>query len=278
MKTSKIKVLVACEESQTVTKAFRKKGFEAYSCDMQGESGGHPDWHIKGDALKEVNSGQYDLIIAHPPCTFLSKAGARWMHSKKTSTLEVQLPEGKTKMVTPKRYEKALKAREFFMAMVNAPARFIAVENPTPLKVCNLPPHTQAIQPYEYGHSYSKRTLLWLKGLPQLEPTNIIPKEEVVPYLPSNTGGKKRGETYHYTSISQKESSKTFEGVAKAMAEQWGRVLVMDLWNQLGKVHVDADGMIEQEFLHFGIETDREDIWHWIEDTYDISVAELMFE
>ena len=203
-----MKVLVACEESQEVCKSFRKLGHEAYSCDIISCSGGHPEWHIQGNALEQLNKG-WDLMIAHPPCTFMSKAGARFMYPTAGN-------------VDSKRFAKAIEAKEFFMKMINAPIKYIAVENPTPLKVVGLPIHTQVIQPYEYGHKYSKRTLLWLKNLPPLEPTDI--KDSFKPYLPSNTGGKKRGQSYSRgVSKNAKESSKTFEGIAKAMAEQWGK-------------------------------------------------------
>ena len=202
-----MKVLIACEESQTVTKEFRRIGIEAYSCDIQECSGGHPEWHIKGDAIAEAYSGKYDMMIAHPPCTFMSKAGARWMFPTAGNLSE-------------ERFEKSQEAKDFFMKMLNAPIKYIAVENPTPLKVVGLPIHTQAVQPYEYGHPYSKRTLLWLKNLKPLEPTEII--EVYTPYLPSNTGGKKRGQSYSRgISKNAKESSKTFQGVARAMATQW---------------------------------------------------------
>ena len=203
------RVLVACEESQTVCKAFRAKGLEAYSCDIQDCSGGHPDWHLKGDVLKHINKG-WDLIIAHPPCTYLSKAGARWLHAG-----------GK---INQARLAQGMAAKAFFEAMLNADCKRIAVENPTPLKVYGLPEATQSIQPYQFGHPYSKRTLLWLKNLPALMPTNVIAKFK--PYLPSNTGGKKRGQSFSIgISKNAKESSKTFTGVAEAMADQWGAIL-----------------------------------------------------
>jgi hypothetical protein len=203
------RVLIACEESQTVCKAFRAKGFEAYSCDIQDCSGGHPEWHLKGDVLQHLDKG-WDLIIAHPPCTYLSKAGARWLYAGG--------------QINQARLAQGLAAKAFFNAMLNADCRFIAVENPTPMKIYDLPEHTQAIQPWQFGHPYSKRTLLWLKNLPQLIPTNIVP--DFKPYLPSNTGGKKRGQSYSIgISKSAKESSKTFAGVADAMAEQWGALL-----------------------------------------------------
>ena len=203
------RVLIACEESQTACKAFRAKGFEAFSCDIQDCSGGHPEWHIKDDVIKHINAG-WDLIIAHPPCTYLSKAGARWLYAGGN--------------LNQQRLALGLAAKDFFNAMLNANVKHIAVENPTPMKVYDLPEHTQAIQPWQFGHAYSKRTLLWLKNLPMLVPTNIV--KEHKPYLPSNTGGKKRGHSYSIgVSKNAKQSSKTFEGVAEAMAEQWGAVL-----------------------------------------------------
>jgi len=212
MNIEDIKILIACEESQEVCKAFRELGYNAFSCDLQDCSGGHPEWHIKGDALEEAYSGKYDLMIAHPPCTYMSKAGARWMYPTAGN-------------LDAKRFEQAMEAKDMFLKLLNAPIKYIAVENPTPLKVVELPKHSQAIQPYEYGHEYSKRTLLWLKNLPLLKPTDI--KENYKPYLPSNTGGAKRGQK-HSRGIAKnaKESSKTFTGVAKAMAEQWGKYLL----------------------------------------------------
>ena len=117
------------------------------------------------------------------------------------------------------RFKEGLKAKEFFMKLMNAPIDRICVENPLPSKAYELPKHTQIVQPYEYGHPYSKRTLLWLKNLPKLVPTEII--REYKPYLPSNTGGKKRGHKATPVSVSKKDSSKTFSGIAEAMAKQW---------------------------------------------------------
>jgi len=205
-----MKILIACEESQEVCKAFRELGFEAYSCDLQECSGDNPEWHIVGDAVKEAYSGKYDAMIAHPPCTYISRAGARWMYPTAGN-------------LSQERFKKAMEAKDLFMMFKNAPIKHIAVENPTPLKVVGLPKQDQAVQPYEYGHPYSKRTLLWLKNLPLLEPTEIV--SDYKPYLPSNTGGNKRGQKYQFKNISQKESSETFSGIAKAMAEQWGNFI-----------------------------------------------------
>ena len=201
-----MKILIACEESQTVTKAFRELGYEAYSCDIQDCSGGHPEWHIKGDAITEAYSGKYDMMIAHPPCTFMSKAGARWMHGGG--------------VVNQERLAKALEAKEFFMKLWYAPIQFIVLENPQPLKIVGLPEPTQIIQPYHFGDPFSKKTYLWISGLPNLIHTNVL--TEYKPFLPSNTGGAKRGQKFTYKSITQKESSVTFKGIANAIAKQYG--------------------------------------------------------
>lgn len=205
-----MRILVGCEESQAVTIEFRKLGFEAYSCDLQECSGGHPEWHLQMSVFDAIELIKPTLGIFHPPCTYMSRAGARWMYPTAGN-------------ISKERYKLAMEAKDFFMNCLNADIPFIAVENPLPLNIVGLPKETQVIQPYEYGHEYSKRTHLWLKGLPKLKPTDI--KQQYKPYLPSNTGGKKRGQQYHAVSISQKDASKTFTGIAKAMAEQWSNVL-----------------------------------------------------
>ena len=200
-----MKVLIACEESQRTCLEFRNLGHEAFSCDIQDCSGGYKEWHIKGDAIKEAYSGKYDLMIAHPPCTYLSNAGSRWLFQK-----------GK---LNTDRYNLGLQAKAFFMKLYKAPIKYKAIENPTPIRIFKMPKHTQTIQPYEYGEPYSKRTNLWLVNLPLLQPTKIL--REYEPYLPSNTGGKKRGQKYKFVSINKIDSSKTFIGISKAMAQQW---------------------------------------------------------
>jgi hypothetical protein len=209
------KILIACEESQRVCKAFRKLGFEAYSCDILPPSGGKPEWHIQGDAIKEAYTGKYDLMIAHPPCTYLSRAGARWLYAGGSLNAE--------------RYEKLKEGRDFFMKLKNAPIKHIAVENPTPFKIAKLGKPDQIIQPYHFGDPYSKRTLLWLKNLPPLLHTEVIPKENTKTWTPSNVSGKKKGQKYSFgVAKNQSEYSKTFEGIANAMAEQWGQWLVLN--------------------------------------------------
>lgn len=222
-----LKVLVACEESQAVCKAFRELGHEAYSCDIQPCSGGRPDRHIQGDVLPLINGdcqfetmdgkkhtvdGKLDLIIAHPPCTFLSNAGARWLWAGQKLNEE--------------RYAKGLEAKEFFMKFWNADCPRICIENPVPSSVYNLPECTQFVQPYEYGHPYSKKTCLWLKGLPPLKPTEIIADHK--PFVSSGSYSKTHDPKYKGASRkggSAKIRSKTFPGIAKAMAEQWSRYI-----------------------------------------------------
>ena len=201
-----MRVLVACEFSGTVRNAFRRRGHDAWSCDLLPADDGS-DFHIEGDCREHLEG--WDMIISHPPCTYLSKAGARFMFPTAGN-------------VDKERLKKAKEAVKFFQLCLNAPADFVAVENPTPLKICELPPHNATVQPYEYGHPYSKRTLLWLKNLPPLMPTKIM--NEYVPLMPSNTGGQKRGQKATIKNISWADSVKTFEGIAEAMAEQWGNL------------------------------------------------------
>jgi hypothetical protein len=203
-----VRVLVACEESQAVCKAFREKGHEAYSCDIEPCSGGHPEWHIQVDAL-ELLKMRWDMIIAHPPCTYITNAGARWLFAGHKLNKE--------------RYEKGLEAKDFFMKFLNADCEKIAVENPVPSSVFGMPKYTQVIQPYEFGHPYSKKTCLWLKGLSPLIPTNIT--MDYVPFVSSGMYTKTHDPKYRGASRkggAAKSRSKTFPGIAKAMADQWG--------------------------------------------------------
>lgn len=195
-----MRILIACEESQAVCKAFRAKGHEAYSCDILPCSGGHPEWHIQGDALKVAYGEHWDMMIAHPPCTYLSNAGARFLY-----------PKG---VLNEERLQKGLEAKAFFLNLLNAPIEKICVENPIQSRVFEIEKYTQTIEPYYFGHPFKKKTCLWLKNLPLLQPTNLLEKPESTRVAGNwfNKGGKER----------QKNRSKTFQGIADAMAGQWG--------------------------------------------------------
>lgn len=186
------RVLIACEYSGTVREAFRKRGFDAWSCDMLPTE--IPGQHIQGDVLPVLGDG-WDLIIAHPPCTHLAVSGERHFEAKRADGRQQQ-------------------AIEFFMAMVNAPAFHIAVENPVCIMSSIYRPADQTIQPWMFGHGETKATCLWLKNLPRLKPTNIVPGREqrihLMPPVPDRW----------------KERSRTFQGIADAMAQQWGDAIL----------------------------------------------------
>ena len=206
-----MRILVACEESQAVTIELRRLGHEAYSCDIQECSDGHPEWHLRCDAL-ELLKMRWDMLIAFPPCTYMTNAGAVRMRVKG--------------VIQEERYQKAMAAKAFFMAFYNADVPRIAIENPTPMKLIGLPKYSQVIQPYEHGHAYSKRTCLWLKGLPPLLPTELVADHE-----PWVNGGcrDEHGRYRRFTGRNERDAkmrSKTFPGIARAMAEQWaGRMI-----------------------------------------------------
>ena len=203
-----MKILVACEESGRVTAEFRRLGHEAYSCDILPTSGEHPEWHIQGDVLPLLKE-KWDMIIAFPPCTFLSNAGACRLYPKK----------GQLDMA---RFQKGLKAKEFFLTLLNAPCEKVAVENPVSSTIFDMPKCTQEIQPWQFGHPVTKKTRLWLRGLPPLEPTHIV--LPTAPYIPAGTSRKdktKYGRAFR-TGKDAVQRSKTFPGIAKAMADQWG--------------------------------------------------------
>jgi len=218
-----MQVLVACEESQRVCMAFREKGHEAYSCDIIDCSGGHPEWHIKQDVIPLLNGhcefitcdgktheieNSWDLLIAHPPCTYLSNAGAR--HLWKGHELQAD------------RVMLGIQSRDLFMQFLWSSIPLICVENPVPSKVFCLPQYTQSIQPYMFGHPFTKKTCLWLKGLPPLKSTNIV--KPVATWCPSGSYSHKHGEQHKgmFTTDRAKNRAKTFPGIANAMAEQWG--------------------------------------------------------
>ena len=236
------KVLVACEESQRVCTAFRDLGHEAYSCDIIECSGGHPEWHIKGDVLPilnpicndilEIDNGsdeleikdirfktmdgiehiisEWDLIIAHPPCTFLTCTGNRWFNVERYGEKAL------------KRIEDREEAVKFFMAFVNADCDKIAIENPVGVMSTRYRKPDQIIQPYMFGDPFEKKTCLWLKGLPKLTPTNIVEPPARKEFASGKTMPAWYADAWNLSKEERsKLRSKTFPGFAKAMAEQW---------------------------------------------------------
>lgn len=192
-----MRVLVACEESQAVTKELRRLGHEAISCDIEPCSGGHPEWHLQEDVTPLLKQ-RWDMIIAFPPCTHLAVSGAAWFEQKRK--------DGRQQA-----------AIDFFMLFVNAECERIAIENPVGIMSTIYKKPSQIVQPYEYGHMEQKKTCLWLKGLPLLQPTNNVYAQMME--LPKN-----KRERLHYLPPSPERAklrSKTFPGIAKAMAEQW---------------------------------------------------------
>ena len=217
------RVLVACEESQTVTIELRQLGLEAYSCDLYPCSGGHPEWHIQGDVVPHLTK-DWNMILAFPPCTYLTNAGTRHYSLRVNSEQKVKA-----------RKKKREDAAKFFMLFIDADCPKVAVENPVGWMNSTFRKPDQIIHPYYFGDSVAKRTCLWLKGLPPLEPTDMLPKPEPMYVCAGKLcGGKKIGwcEGIKGTMGGQEgratARSKTFLGVAKAMAEQWGGLLLED--------------------------------------------------
>lgn len=212
-------VLVACEESQIVAAAFRKKGHKAFSCDLKDCSGGFPEWHIKADALKVLHANSWDLVIAHPPCTILSLSGVRWLISIN------QRPgyfwnEKVKKFVCHERLKQLIEACHFFNEFVSyfESGKKGVIENPIPHNYAYIPPYSQIVHPYQFGHMEQKPTCLWLYGVPELIPTNDVKKQ--MQALPARERAK-----VHYCSPGKNRStirSKTYAGIAAAMAQQWG--------------------------------------------------------
>jgi len=197
-----MRILVACEESQAVTIELRKLGHEAYSCDIQECSGGHPEWHIQGDAIKAAYGEHWDMMIAHPPCTYLAVSGCRWLKNKDGSA-------------NVERYIEMGKALNFFETLMNAPIDKIAIENPVGVVSSRIRKPDQYIQPYEHGHAETKKTGLWLKNLPKIEETDNV--YDYMMTLPT----KQRNRIHWLGSGKSKERSVTYNGIAKAMADQW---------------------------------------------------------
>ena len=197
-----MKILVACEESQAVTKKLRALGHDAYSCDIQECSGGHPEWHIFGDVVPELQK-HWDMIIAFPPCTDLAVSGAAWFEQKRK--------DGRQQA-----------SIDFFMLFANANCERIAIENPVGIMSSHWRKPDQIIQPYWFGDEAQKTTCLWLKGLPKLEPTKMVGKGEFITHKSGKTKPKWFADAFKLSpSERRKVRSKTFDGIAQAMAEQW---------------------------------------------------------
>lgn len=203
-----MKILVACEESQAVTIELRKLGHESYSCDILPCSGGHPEWHLQQDVIPLLKE-KWDMIIAFPPCTHLCVSGARHFEQKRKDGRQQQ-------------------GIDFFMMFANADCERIAIENPIGIMSSTWRKPDQIIQPWMFGDKFTKSTCLWLKGLPLLESTDIVEKGEFIEFV-SKKGIKKRQAKWYFDALKNAKTpeeraiirSKTFPGIAKAMAEQW---------------------------------------------------------
>lgn len=214
----KLRVLVACEESQTVCKAFRALGHEAYSCDIQECSGGHPEWHFQEDIFKVLErEPKFDLMVAHPPCTYLTVTGNRWFNVERYGDKAIQ------------RYKDKEDAISFFMRLVNVDIEYIAIENPIGTMNTVYRKPNQIIQPWQFGHEAQKTTCLWLKGLPLLKHTNIVGKGEMVKFDSGKSMPKWYADALYNCKTKEERSrvrSATFQGIADAMASQWSEYIL----------------------------------------------------
>lgn len=238
MTRKKLKILVACEESQAVTIELRKLGHEAYSCDLLPCSGGHPEWHFNTDVFgviedkggtlengKKVKSTRnWDMMIAHPPCTYLAVSGAQWYYHPDDKHLPTE--ERRPHPRYPNRARDREGALTFFKMLLEAPIERIAIENPIGVVSTRLRKPDQVVQPFMFGDQARKTTCLWLKNLSLLEPTDIVDEGERI-YFKS---GKSQPKWYSDAFVKAKSHeerrtmrSKTFPGLARAMAEQWTR-------------------------------------------------------
>lgn len=204
-----VRVLVACEESQAVTIELREMGIEAYSCDLYPCSGGHPEWHIQGDVVPLLKE-RWDMIIAFPPCTHLAVSGSAWFEQKRKDGRQQQ-------------------GIDFFMLFANVNCPRVAIENPVGIMSTVWRKPDQIIQPWMFGDEFTKSTCLWLRGLPKLIPTNVVGKGDFKAWTDGKTGKTKQQPAWYYYAKSNRDHSKarskTFAGIARAMAQQWGSLL-----------------------------------------------------
>jgi hypothetical protein len=221
-----MKILIGCEESQVITKEFRKLGFEAYSCDLLACSGGHPEWHYQSDIMDIINE-DWNLAIFHPPCTFLAGSAVQWLsHSEdKHLPFEERRPHPKY----PNRRQDMLNSLDFVKALYNSNIKHIAIENPVGLLSSRWRKPDQIIQPYMFGDEATKTTCLWLKNLPLLQPTNIVGKGERTLYSSGKSFPKWYAEIKDKTKTKEERQrlrSKTFPGIAQAIAKQYSDFLI----------------------------------------------------
>jgi hypothetical protein len=220
-----MKILVACEESQAVTIELRKLGHKAFSCDLLPSSGGHPEWHFQQDVFEVINKG-WDMMIAFPPCTYLAVSGARWMYNPEDKDLDFK--DRRPHPKHPNRRKQQADALDFVKQLMDAPISKIAIENPIGVISTMIRKPDQIVQPYHFGDKASKSTCLWLKNLPKLEATDLVDKGEFFEFV-SKKGVKKRMPMWYYKALQNAKTpaerstlrSKTFAGIAKAMANQW---------------------------------------------------------
>lgn len=232
-----LKILICCEESQVICNALRTRGIEAYSCDLQECSGGHPEWHIKQDVIPLINGncefttmdgqkhkidGKWSCLICHPDCTFLCVAGNRYFNEERYGDKARERKANREK------------AADFFMKFINADCDHIAVENPVSVMSTRYRKPDQIINPFQFGHPVGKKTCLWLKGLPLLQPTNIVEPERI--HSKGKSGGYSHNSWYVTDENGKilswkdprtaKARSRTYEGIGKAIAKQWGDYLL----------------------------------------------------
>jgi len=215
----KLRVLIGCEESQTITKAFRLLGHEAYSCDLLDCSGGHPEWHIKEDVFNVINNG-WDLMIAHPPCTFLAGSSVQWLSNPEDKHLPFDDRRPHPKY--PNRRKDMLDSIEFVKALYECYIPKVCIENPVGLLSSMWRKPDQIIQPYMFGDEATKTTCLWLKNLPLLVPTKIVAKGDRVVFASGKSHPSWYAEGYGKSKEErQRLRSKTFPGIADAIAKQY---------------------------------------------------------
>ena len=230
-RASKFRILVACEESQATTKAFRELGFEAFSCDLLPCSGGHPEWHFQQDVFRVIEDHHWDLMVAHPPCTFLASSGVQWLSHP--DDVDLPFEDRRPHPKYPQRRQDMLDSVAFVHALYNSNIKHVAIENPIGLLSSRWKKPDQIVQPWMFGDEAKKSTCLWLKSLPKLTETNIVGTGKQFEWV-DKKGNKKSQPMWYYEALQKTKTkeerqtlrSKTFPGMAKAFASQWGKILL----------------------------------------------------